>query len=231
MLTIYDWFAGNRNSSISPKDEGTGISGKRGIVRGANISKTADYSSRLVLSAPEMKVESVDDIMVTMERSALPLSAAIANYYPYIVFYIKKFFENEFGGVSLTRTIGKDGEITYSKAKDPLIEFSDDRIKKELKKFLHGYSNRFIPIEVPLEDSDKVVHMVFNGRKTLVKDIDNKSESIANRSLTWCDVFYMAAVEATANSHILITRYPVNVMSAASASNGCRITFLIAGTL
>ena len=72
---------------------------------------------------------------------------------------------------------------------------------------------------------------MFKGRKTLNKDINNTPESITHRKLTWCDIFYMAAVEATKNSHILITRYPVNVMSAASASNGCRITFLIAGTL
>ena len=208
ILTIYDWFAGNRNATI--KEEGIGIAGKKGVLRRANINKTADYASRLVLSAPEMKMETVDDIMVNMERSALPLAAVIANYYPYIVFYIKKFFENEFGGVSRSMVIDKNGNVSYHKAKDPLIEFSDDRIKKELKRFLHGYSNRFIPIEVPLEDSDKVVYMKFKGRKTLDADIGNNPEPIYNRRLTWCDIFYMAAVESTKNSHILITRYPMD---------------------
>ena len=211
LLTIYDWFAGNRNASI--KEEGVGIAGKKGVIRRANISKTADYASRLVLSAPEMKVETVDDIMVTMEKSALPLSAVIANYYPYIIFYIKKFFENEFGGVSRILLVDKDGNTSYEKAKDPLIEFSDDRIKKELKRFLHGYSNRFIPIPVPIEDSDKVAYLQFKGRSTLNKDIiDNQSETIHKRRLTWCDIFYMAAVESVKNSHILITRYPVNII-------------------
>ena len=148
-----------------------------------------------------------------MEKSALPLSAVIANYYPYIIFYIKKFFENEFGGVSRILLVDKDGNTSYEKAKDPLIEFSDDRIKKELKRFLHGYSNRFIPIPVPIEDSDKVVYLQFKGRSTLNKDvIDNQSESIYKRRLTWCDIFYMAAVESVKNSHILITRYPVNII-------------------
>lgn len=210
LLTIYDWFAGNRNATINAKDEGVGLAGKKGVIRRANMSKTADFASRLVLSAPEMKVETVDDIMVNMERSAIPLASAIANYYPYILFYVKKFFENEFGGVSTSMVIDKEGNISYHKAKDPLIEFSDDRIKKELKRFLHGYSNRFIPIQVPLEDSDKVVYMKFKGRKTLNKDIGNNPEPIYNRRLTWCDVFYMAAVESTKNSHILITRYPIN---------------------
>ena len=208
LLTIYDWFAGNRNAAI--KEEGVGIAGKKGVTRRANISKTADYSSRLVLSAPEMKVETVNDIMVTMEKSALPLSATIANYYPYIIFYIKKFFENEFGGTSRYMFIDDDGNVSYHKAKDPLIEFSDDRIKKELKRFLHGYSNRFIPIPVPLEDTNKIGYMKFKGTKTLNKDIGNQPETIYNRRLTWCDIFYMAAVESTKNSHILITRYPVN---------------------
>ena len=43
-------------------------------------------------------------------------------------------------------------------------------------------------------------------------DIGINPEPIYNRKLTWCDVFYMAAVEATKNSHILITRYPVNTI-------------------
>ena len=208
LLTIYDWFAGNRNSAI--KEEGIGLAGKKGVIKRANMSKTADFASRLVLSAPEMKVETVNDIMVNMERSALPLAATIADYYPYILFYVKKFFENEFGGVSEYMVIDLDGNTSYHKAKDPLIEFSDDRIKKELKRFLHGYSNRFIPIQVPLEDSNKKVYIKFKGRKTLNADIGNNPEPIYNRRLTWCDIFYMAAVEATKNSHILITRYPID---------------------
>ena len=31
-----------------------------------------------------------------------------------------------------------------------------------------------------------------------------------DRDLTWCDVLYMAAVEATSDKHILITRYPID---------------------
>ena len=208
ILTIYDWFAGNRNAAI--KEEGVGLAGKKGVIKRANMNKTADYSSRLVLSAPDMKVERVDDLMVNMERSALPLAAVIADYYPYILFYIKKYFENEFAGVSASMLVDKNGNVSYHKAKDPLVEFSDDRIKKELKRFLHGYSNRFIPIQVPLEDSDKVVYMKFKGKRTLNADIGKSQDPIANRRLTWCDIFYRAAVEATKNSHILITRYPIN---------------------
>ena len=42
------------------------------------------------------------------------------------------------------------------------------------------------------------------------EDIGKSQDPIANRRLTWCDIFYRAAVEATKNSHILITRYPIN---------------------
>ena len=34
--------------------------------------------------------------------------------------------------------------------------------------------------------------------------------SIMERDLTWCDVFYRAAVEATKDKIVLITRYPIN---------------------
>lgn len=206
LVTIYDWFVGNTNASI--KEEGTGMSKKKGIIRRANMSKTTDYSSRLVLSAPDMKVECVDDLMVNLEQSALPLAATIADFYPYIVFNIKKFFENEFGTVSKYPVMGENGELTYYTPKDPLIEFSEERIKKELKRFVHGFSNRFIPIEVPLEDGPKgkKYYMKFKGRKS----DELNDQNLINRKLTWVDVFYQAAVEATRDKVIFITRFPID---------------------
>ena len=52
LKAIYDWFCGNSNPTI--KDHGSGLSGKFGIIR-SNMAYTSDYSSRLVLSAPELK--------------------------------------------------------------------------------------------------------------------------------------------------------------------------------
>lgn len=208
LLTIYDWFCGNTNSSI--KEKGAGISGKFGVLRRANLSKTADYSSRLVLSAQELKVETIDDIMVNLDRSAVPLAAVIADFFPFMMFFMRRFFENEFVGISTYSAIDKNGNIIQTRIQDPMIVFSDDKIKKELNKFLHSYSSRFRPIIIPLEDSNKFIYMKFKGRGKEDSKHDTNPESIYNRRLTWCDVIYQAAVEAVKNKKIIITRYPID---------------------
>ena len=85
---------------------------------------------------------------------------------------------------------------------------------KEMDRFLHGYNNRFVPIEIPVEGTNQKYYMKFKGRGVSLSDIKNKeniedSNPLINRRLTWCDVFYIAAVEATRDKHVLITRFPV----------------------
>ena len=207
ILTIYNWFTGNNlgDANIEP---GTGIAGKTGILRRAVLSKTADYSSRLVLSAQELKVETVDDMMVDVEHAAIPLATAIADYKPFVLFNVKRFFEGEFGTLTKYPIMDKKTHnITYVDLEDPMIEFSDERIEEEMERFLHGYSDRFIPIKIPTNDG-KDHYMVFKGKK------DNRSmpnvDSIYNRYLTWVDVFYMACVEAVRDKTALITRFPID---------------------
>ena len=204
ILAIYDWACGNTNSTINSKDVGTGIGGKMGILRRANMSKTANYSARLVISAPELKAYRPEDMMVDFDRSAIPLAACIACFRPYVQFFVRRFFENEFMGTEQYPVLNKDGTISYETPKDPLITFSDERIKIEMEKFLHAYNNRFEPIQVPLESS-KVVYMQFKGR--FKNDVD---APIFHRKLTWCDIFYIATVEAIKDKMAIITRYPVD---------------------
>ena len=206
LVTIYDWFIGNNNSSI--QEPGTGIAGKLGLLRMANQSKTSDYSSRLVISSANLKVEFTDDMEVNLDYSLIPLSATIANYKPYMIYHVKKFFENEFEGITKYPVVDNNGKELYLTPKDPQIEFSDERIETEMARYLHGYSNRFIPILIHVEENDHTYYMRFKGRSSMNNE-PNVNDDIFNRRLTWCDVFYMAAVEACKDKVILITRYPI----------------------
>lgn len=206
ILNLYDWFCGNSNNTIQT-DTGAGISGKLGILKYANMGKTTNYAARLVISAPELKANRPEDMMVNFDKSAIPLAAAIACFRPFVQFYVRSFFEREFIGTEQIPVMDKNGKITYKIPKDPLMVFSDERIKKEMESFLHSYNNRFVPIEVPLEDSDEIVYMQFQGFR---KEDNIQTESIFNRRLTWCDIFYQAAVEATRDRMVLITRYPID---------------------
>lgn len=213
ILTIYDWFCGNTNKNLDKKDSGQGMSGKLGILRRTNTSKTANFSSRLVISAVDLKsADRPEELMVTYDKSAVPLYAAITQFRDFVMYHTRQFFENEFTGAHTYPVITKNGQTKVIVPESPEITFSDERIKKEMDRFLHGYNNRFVPIEVPVEGSNEKYYMQFKGRGV---DPNNRTSDnpLVNRRLTWCDVFYIACVEAVRDKHILITRFPIDYFS------------------
>ena len=219
ILNIYDWLIGNNNPNISV-DAGIGISGKFGILNRANLAKTSNFASRLVISAAEQKVEHYEDLPVNLDYSAIPLASVLAEFRDFIMFHVRRFFDGEFVGKETYPVIDKNNQLKYAVVADPEITFSDDRIKLEMDRFVHGYNNRFVPVEVPIEGSKQKYYMQFKSigvdPEMITRDekgeiyINTENpESILNRRMTWCDIFYIAAVEATKNKHVLITRFPV----------------------
>ena len=206
LLQVYNYFgAGNPDA----KGSGVGMPSKFGIIRRANLSKTTDYSSRLVITSPELKVEKLDDIEADMDYSVVPLASLSINFLPYMIFWLRNFFENEFSTRTTYTVHMKDGKVKEIPIQDYQIAFSDERIKDEINRFVHGYSNRFIPVKVPTLDKKLNVYMHFKGRASTSPD-DTEQGEIINRRLTWCDLLFMAASEVTADKHILITRYPID---------------------
>lgn len=209
ILEIYNILSG---TSDDP-NAGTGLSKKTGYVKNAVMGKTVDYGTRLVISAPDLKVESIDDLMVDIEHCALPLASALVNFYPFIIFYVKRYFENNYYGNDQYSAIDKQGNVVYKKVKDPLITFSDERIKEELKRFIYGYSGRFDPIQLESEDGHTYL-MTFTGRQVSAEDVKSGnvsgSSALIQRPMTWCDIFYIAACESTRDKCVLMTRYPMD---------------------
>lgn len=212
ILSIYDWFCGNTNSTITT-DTGAGLSGKLGILRRANMSKTVDFSSRLVISACELKVEKPEDMMVNFDRSAIPLAAAITEFKDFVMFHVKQFFENEFNGREQYPVINSHDKLVYITPKEPQIEFSNERIHQEMERYLHGYNNRFVPIQIPVDGTDEKFYMQFKGSYVNPLDATKNPESIMQRRLTWCDIFFIAATEATKDKQILVSRFPIDKYS------------------
>lgn len=209
LLTIYEWFSGSDSYDFK---NAVGIPGKFGVMNRSNLNKTTDYSARLVLSAPELKVEKMDDLLVDLDHSAVPLPALCAAFMPFIQFYIRRFFENEFSGINSYPYRNKKGEMEYIEIDDYQINFSDDVIKKELDLFQHGYADRFRPIKIP-NKQNKDIYMHFKGYAVKDKDFDINNPgqmNIIERPLTWLDIIYQAAVEVVQDKHVLITRYPIN---------------------
>jgi hypothetical protein len=216
MVDIYDWF------TKGSQDSGAGLSGKWGIVRRSVQSKTSDYATRAVMSAPNYRVERFEDMPVNLEYSGIPLAAVCANMNPFMVYHIKRFFDNEFALSSTHDYVTASGKTATVTLKNIDNEFSEQRIRKEMERFNKGFTNRFIPIEIPNKE-DKKVRMRFTGRLITDKEamekfkdgkydgeFDRDVPGLIERDLTWCDLIYMAAVEAARNRHVLITRFPID---------------------
>ncbi len=205
LLNIYNWFAEEPN-----------ISKKHGIIKRAVLSKTTDYATRLVISAPDLNGETIDDLMVDTDHCALPLASALVNFYPFVMYYLTTFFVKEFSG-KLTYDVihDKSGNIESLELGNWQETFSPINIKKQLDRYIHGFSNRFIRVEVPVKNSKTPCYMVFKGNKTSAEEYSKtrgvgKPGTLISRTLTWCDLFYMAAVEVTKDRCVLITRYPID---------------------
>lgn len=206
---IFNWY-GN-GTTVNGVTTGANIPGKKGVIRRAVMSKTTDYATRLVMSAPELKFETVDDMMVDLDYSALPLASALTNFKPFVIFYIKRLFENAFSG---GKDIVVDGKVY--RVKDYQSQFSEERIKKEIDRFLTGASNRLIPIELEVvEETTKPVYLIFKGSHVTKEEYDKHigNMPVMERRCTWCDIFFIAAVAATKDKHILVVRYPINCVS------------------
>lgn len=223
---IYDWFGAG--TVINGEETSGNLPGKMGIVKKGVMYKTVDYSVRLVMSAANLKVENIEDLMVDMDHAACPLEAAIVLFQPFIIYYCRRFFENEFGGKTMYPVVDKKGVETAIPIEDYQIMFSDTEIVKQIERFVHGYSNRFQPIPIPIDKTEltKTIKekkldldinkmcIFFKGRKVSSEHImDQKDYSgypLIERPMTWCDLFYLAACEMTADKMCLITRFPID---------------------
>ena len=203
LIEIYKWFGTGTDSNPNG-----GLPGKFGVIRRANLSKTTDYATRLVMSAPKLDVENMEDIRADFDYSVLPMTSAAANFFPFVIFHMRRFFENEFIGDTKYPILDKDGTIIYGEIEDYQIQFSDEVLKKELDRFIHGYSDRFRPVKVlcRVKGKQEYLDLKWKGfyKEPNVKALKNE------RPLTWCDVIYMACEEAVKDRMILITRYPID---------------------
>ena len=203
LIEIYKWFGTGTDSNPNG-----GLPGKFGVIRRANLSKTTDYATRLVMSAPKLDVENMEDIRADFDYSVLPMTSAAANFFPFVIFHMRRFFENEFIGDTKYPIIDKNGTIIYGEIEDYQIQFSDEALKKELDRFIHGYSDRFRPVKVLCRVKGKQEYLDLKW-KGFYKEPDAKALK-NERPLTWCEVIYMACEEAVKDRMILITRYPID---------------------
>ena len=62
------------------------------------------------MSAPDLEAENIEDLMVDMDHAAEPLAAVLCNFKPFVIFWLRRFFENEFAGKYEYPILTKNGE-------------------------------------------------------------------------------------------------------------------------
>jgi len=213
------------------------ISKKQGLIRKNLIGKSVDYGARVVISAPNYNNERIEDNIVDIEHSAVPISQCCSTFYPFIEAWLKNFFTREiindpnlisFYDNTLKR------EITAT-LKDPEVQFSEKNIKKMINDYTLNPDNRFrvinVDVSVPTAGETKIVKasMILKGKVTL----PNNATKVLNRALTVTDIMYLACVDVCEKRHIMVSRYPVGTdkgiffsrVRVQSTTNHVKLTF------
>ena len=189
------------------------IDGKQGIIRKSLLGKSVDLGSRLVISAPTFKTNRYDDMQVSTLYTGVPLAQCCSLFTPFIISWVRGFLQRELEQSGATYPIKtKDGKIRRLKLKDPEIYFNEEYIKKQMDRFIFSPGDRFQPIELPIDPKEDIkgkVYLKIAGRRALESGKIEDSSPLMVRNATWCDIFYMAAVDVTSDKHVLITRYPL----------------------
>lgn len=189
------------------------ISRKQGLIRKNLLGKSVDYGLRVVISAPTFNHETINDSMVDLEHSALPISHCCSTFYPFIEAWLKNFFTREIindPNVISFYNPKTNKEIT-ARFKDAENDFSEKNIKKMINDYCLNPDNRFkmltVDVIVPGPDGDKVTKasLMLKGKVIL----ENNVSSVLNRPMTITDLLYLACVDVCEKRHIMVSRYPV----------------------
>lgn len=192
LVEIYDYFK-------------TKLANKNGMIRRFLMGKNIDYCVRSVISTPNFHSERPEEMEIDFRHIGVPISQVCSLCYPFMMKWLKDFFENEFIQPKHTKVVRNSDKLVG--LKNPEAIFTDDYIKKMMDQYIRNPESRFKPITVRLED-DSEAEVAFTGKLFDPNDPLELS-SISQRPLTVTDILYMAAVDVTKDKHTLITRYPV----------------------
>ena len=184
---------------------------KNGMLRKYLMGKNVDYCTRTVITSPTFHGEKPEDLFCDFNHVSLPVAQVCSLAYPFVVKYVKDFFEREVIDAKnsklfydpSTRSVTKSIEIV-----DPESYFSDRYIVKMINTFIKDPESRFTKIELPVKGNKKI-YLHFSDKKM---DASSHTEeaAIIDRPMTWTDLLYQAAEYVTRDKHSIITRYPVN---------------------
>ena len=180
LVAIYDYIMGQNK-------------GKTGITRNYILGKNIDYSSRGVISCPQVaKAEKYSDVEVKLGEIAIPLHSLCAMYRPLILRHIREIIGNHLQKVQrvIISMDLKEGVDISSET------FSDSNVESMLSLFEKSQEDRFSIIYLQRDKTSKPEPLLLY-------------HDVLKRPMTLCDLFFLAAVKAIEGKPVFFTRYPV----------------------
>lgn len=197
LVEIYDYFKGK-------------LEKKNGLIRKYLMGKNVDYCTRTVITCSSFHAEKAEDLMVNMRYSCVPISQVVSLCYPFVLHWLKNFFEREIFDE-------QHSKIFYDPLNDeikkevtllnPESYFNEKYFKRMIDTFIKDPTCRFNKIEVPTSGKTKL-YLAFTGKRINTADRSELS-TISNRPMTWTDLLYMACSDAVDGKHCMVTRYPL----------------------
>jgi len=192
------------------------IEKKQGLIKKSLLGKSIDYGARLVISAPVFTADRYEDMNVDFYNTGVPLATCCSLFAPFIIAWVKNYFKLEFERMQNKIPMQvEEGKLEYIELKDLDLYFNEEYIKKHLDKFIGSYADRFEIVELPTTDEIRKKYK-FKGNlglalagKRYEPENPMTASPLLSRPMTWCDVFYLAAVDVTSDKYVYITRYPM----------------------
>ena len=184
---------------------------KNGLLRKYLLGKNVDYCTRTVITAPTFHADRPEEMITDFKHAALPISQICSLAYPFIMYWVKNFFEREVIDAQLNKVlydISSNEEKALLQIDNPQDVFNEKYFKQKIDLFWKDPESRFDKIEIPIKGSNKKYYLAFRGKK-LNPESKLELATQSSRALTWCDILYMAAVDVTNDKHCLVTRYPL----------------------
>ena len=192
------------------------IEKKNGYIHKFLMGKSVDYCSRVVITATPYVADKPEDQYVDFYHTGVPLSHVCAEFTPFILYWLKRWFKRNVENVKNSMIAMNDkGEEVTVRLDNPEAYYNEERLESRLAQFVKNPSTRFDLVELPVsKDELNRIGMktqpvaAFVGFRMLGETTMEKDENKVVRPLTWTDLLYMAAVDVTADKHVVLTRYP-----------------------
>lgn len=173
---------------------------KFGMMRRAFLSKNIDYSGLMVICAPILHTNELEEMQGRYGYAVIPLARACAMFFPFIVQALKKYFDRVFIQAGKIPAYNKEGQLEYVTIAE---SYDENYCTKLISRYINSPASRFDPVVTPPSDTHVQAKLAFTGRYY-------KDDAPPKRAMTVTDLLYIVAKEELADKHVYVTRYPLD---------------------